>query len=139
MRSKSLFVANVLSSIWAGWSLFHFGSFLAEGGWDALVTVNDLAKIVRELLGSSDSVATVINVFMVLLMVHIILFSLGSILGWLGYALKRSGCAKFAAVLYLLATILFPIFIFIGLPITIFGFVGQKNQRKLSVPQTSQQ
>ena len=52
-------------------------------------------------------------------------------IGWLAYIGKKSGSAKFAATLYLVGTLCFPIYVFAGLPITIVGYVGGGNQKKL--------
>lgn len=108
-----------------------FCSFLVDGGWDALVYSNILANTFYELIGNSLNSVVVINVIFSLILVHIMLFVLGFLLGWIGFGFKRAGCAKAAAVLYLFATILFPVFIFLGLPLIILGFVGYSNQKKL--------
>ncbi len=40
--------------------------------------------------------------------------------------------ANFAAALYLIGTICFPVYILFGLLLTIIGFVGAGNQKKIS-------
>lgn len=58
-------------------------------------------------------------------------------MGWIAYAGKKSGIAKFAATLYLIGTICFPIFLIFGLPITIVGFVGGSKQKRINSTSTA--
>ena len=75
---------------------------------------------------------TAVYVMLVLFCVHIAVVVLGVIIGWIAFAGKKSGLAKFAAVLYLIETICFPICLPFGLPMTITGFVGSGNQKKIN-------
>lgn len=69
---------------------------------------------------------------MILLLVHIGVFVLGAVFGWIAYLSKKSGLSKFAATLYLIGTICFPIYIFFGLPLIIIGFIAGGKQKKLN-------
>lgn len=90
MRSKVLLTANILSTLWGGSLLIYFCSFLVDGGWDALVYSNILANTFYELIGNSLNSVVVINVIFSLILVHIMLFVLGFLLGWIGFGFKKS-------------------------------------------------
>ena len=85
----------------------------------------------------SSPAVTFLYVILVLLCVHIIVFALGCLIGWIAYAGKKSGGAKFSATLYLIGTICFPVYLFFGLPITIVGFIGGGKQKKINDTTTS--
>ena len=124
-RSITLLISNVLATIYAGYLLWAFGGAIVNaGGEDALRTIRASFKIIFDLVGTSNSAITFAYVVLVLLCVHVALFALGALIGWIAFLCKKSGGAKFAAVLYLIGTICFPVLLFVGLPITIFGFVG---------------
>ena len=132
-RSKALFVANVLATLYAGYLLWVFGGAMVEaGGMDVVYALHAYFEFAFALLGTGASSVTFLYVVLVLLCVHIVAFVLGCLFGWIAYLGRKSGGAKFAAVLYLIGTIAFPIYLFFGLPITIFGFVGGSKQKKLN-------
>ena len=134
MRSKALLVSNVLSTIYAGYLLWFFGgALIAAGGMDYIEYCQQTFGALFDLVGFSSASVNVIYAIVILLVVHICVFALGAIFGWIGYLAKKSGWAKFAATLYLIGTICFPIYIFFGLPLTIIGFVGGGKQKKLNV------
>ena len=128
MRSKTLCAANILSTIYSLALLWIFGEGLFSSG-DLLESMSLLADISRYL---SDYVI-ILYVVILLLIVHIGFITLGTILGWLAFATKKSGPAKTSAILYLLATICFPIYIIFGLPITIVGFIGAGKQKQINI------
>ena len=130
MRSKALVVSNILATVYSCilWWIFG-GALIASGGIEFWTEYFSILNYLFEF--GADSVGWIYAI-VVLLIVHISAFTLGTIFGWLGYGVKKSGLAKFSATLYLIGTIAFPIFIFFGLPITIIGFVGGENQRKLN-------
>lgn len=130
MRSKSLIVSNILGTIYAIYLLWFFGGAVIESG--GLEFVKSYGAIFK-FIGFSSASVNVFYVIATLLIVHICTFTIGSLLGWIGYLDKKSGPAKFAGVLYLVGTICFPIYVFFGLPITIVGFVGAKNQKKINL------
>ena len=135
MRSKSLLVTNIFATIWTGIILSSVVSFFENGGAEYLVWANRTNYFLNDLLGSLEDVAiftTLLNVIFVLMFIHAGLFTLATIFGWVGYISKGAGFALSAAILYLVGTLLCPIFILPGLPIIILGFVGQACQRKLN-------
>ncbi len=136
MRSKTLLVSNILASVYSAFLLFIFGSAIIQaGGTDYIYAVGKYFKTVFELLefmGQDSGLLMFLYVVVVLLCIHIIFFVLGCLVGWLSYIGKKSGGAKFAAVLYLLGSICFPIYLCFGLPITIVGFVGGSKQKKMN-------
>ncbi len=136
MRSKALLVSNILATAYSAYLLWIFGGIIIEaGGLDFVNAVGAYFEsmfVVLELFGMSSSALTFLYVIMVLLCVHIAVFVLGSLIGWISYAGKKSGGAKFAATLYLIGTICFPIYLIFGLPITIIGFIGGGKQKKIN-------
>ena len=131
-RSKALFVANILATLYSAYLLWTFGGAIIEaGGVEFIDAIGAYFELVFDLLGTSTEI-TFLYVILVLLCVHIVTFVLGSLIGWIAFACKKSGGAKFAATLYLLGTICFPIYLFFGLPIIIMGFVGGGKQKKIN-------
>lgn len=132
-RSKTLLAANILATLYSAYLLYVFvGAIIKAGGVDFIEAVGAYFELAFDLLGMSSPALTVLYVILVLLCVHIVVFVLGCIIGWLAYAGKKSGSAKFAATLYLIGTICFPVYFFFGLPITIVGFVGGGKQKKIN-------
>lgn len=130
MRSKTLLIGNILSSVWGGGMLVYLCSFLVEGGWETLTLTNQLAYVLSEISDAGAETVIIVDVIMVLLFLHVVLFAVGGLLGWIGYVTLRNGFTKAAAVLYTIATILFPVSIPVALPIVIIGFVGHSRQKK---------
>ena len=110
MRSKVLFVSNILSTIYAGYLLWFFGgAVIAAGGMDYIEYCQQTFITIFDVVGFSSVSVNVIYVIGILLLVHICVFTLGAIFGWIGYLAKKSGLAKFSAALYLIGSICFPI------------------------------
>ena len=132
-RSKTLFVSDILATLYSIYLLWIFGGAIIEaGGADFIKAVEDYFELVFDLLGTSSPEVTFLYVILVLICIHIVAFVVGCLLGWLAYISKKSGTAKFAATLYLIGTICFPIYLFFGLPITIVGFIGGGKQKKIN-------
>lgn len=132
-RSKTLLASNILATLYAAYLLWTFGGAIIEaGGVDFIDTIVASFELVFDLLGTISPTVTVIYTILILLCVHIVAFVLGCLIGWIAYASKKSGGAKFAATLYLIGTICFPIYLAFGLPITIIGFVGGGRQKKIN-------
>ncbi len=133
MRSIALLVSNILATLYSAFLLLTFGGAIIEaGGADFVNAVGAYFELIFNVLGINSPEITVLYVILILLCVHIAVFVIGCLVGWIAYACKKSGAAKFAAVLYLLGTICFPIYILFGLPITIIGFIGGGKQKKLN-------
>ncbi len=133
MRSIALLVSNILATLYSAFLLLTFGGAIIEaGGADFVNAVGAYFELIFNVLGINSPEITVLYVILILLCVHIAVFVIGCLVGWIAYACKKSGAAKFAAVLYLLGTICFPIYILLGLPITIIGFIGGGKQKKLN-------
>ena len=132
-RSKTLLVSNFLATLYSVYLLWTFGGAIIEaGGADFVDAIGAYFELAFDLLGMSSPAVTFLYVILVLLCVHIVAFVLGCLIGWIAYAGKKSGGAKFAATLYLIGTICFPVYLFFGLPITIVGFVGGGKQKKIN-------
>lgn len=133
-RSITLFISNVLATLYAAYLLWTFGgAIIAAGGTEYLDTLGAYFEFAFDILGTQSSGVTFLYVILILLGVHIVTFTLGCLIGWLALAYKKSGAAKFAATLYLIGTLCFPIYIFFGLPVTIIGFVGGSKQKKINI------
>lgn len=132
-RSKTLLASNILATIYSVYLLWTFAGAIIEAcGEDFIDTIGTYFELAFDLFGMSSPAATVFYVILILLCVHIIAFVLGCLIGWIAYAGKKSGSAKFAAILYLIGTICFPVYLFFGLPITIVGFIGGGKQKKIN-------
>lgn len=136
-RSKTLFAANILATGYAIYLLWTYGGAVVKaGGMEFVEALGAYFKVMLELLGANSSLMF-LYVVVILLCVHIVLFTLGSLIGWLAFVGKKSAAAKFAATLYLVATVAFPIYLLIGLPITIVGYVGGSKQKKINATSTA--
>ena len=111
MRSKSLFVANILATIYTIYLITYFG-----GG-----TLNADGA---EAVGGAIAIA--------LVMPHMIMFLIGAVFGWLGFLAKKSWAALVGAILYSVGTLFFLMYAMFGVPILIFGFIGYSKQKKLN-------
>ena len=132
-RSKTLLVSNILATLYSAYLLCTFGGAIVEaGGSDFIDAIEAYFEMAFDVLDMRSPATTLLYVILVLLCVHIITFVLGCVFGWIAYAGKKSGGAKFAATLYLIGTICFPVYLFFGLPITIAGFVGSGKQKKIN-------
>ncbi len=111
MRSKILFVANVLATLYVVYLMVYFGGSMAEAEG-------------AEAIGGAIATAMVTP--------HMIMFLIGAIFGWLGFFLKKSWGALVGAILYSVGTLLFLMYIMFGAPILILGFIGYAKQKKLN-------
>lgn len=133
MRSKTLLFSNIFATLYSAFLLSTFGGAIIEaGGVDYIYALNSYFAAAFNVLGMNSPTLTFLYVILILLCAHIVLFSLGCLFGWIAYIGKRSGGAKFAAFLYLLGTVAFPVYLFFGLPICILGFVGGSKQKKIN-------
>ena len=132
-RSKTLLVSNILATLYSVYLLWTFGSAIIEsGGADFIDAMGAYFELAFDLLGMSSPAVNFLYAIVILLCIHIVTFVLGCLIGWIAYAGKKSSGAKFAATFYLIGTICFPVYLFIGLPITIVGFVGSGKQKKIN-------
>lgn len=132
-RSKTLLASNILATLYSAFLLWTFGGAIIEaGGAEFIDAIGAYFELAFELLGMSSPAVTILYVILVLLCIHIFIFVLGCLIGWISFASKKSGGAKFAATLYLIGTICFPVYLFFGLPITIVGFIGGGKQKKIN-------
>ncbi len=111
MRSKFLFVANTIATLYAIYLITYFvGGTLGSSGAEAI----------------GGTIATAI------VMPHMIMFTIGAIFGWVGFCIKKGWAALVAAILYSAGTLFFLAYAMFGVPILIFGFIGYWRQKKLS-------
>ena len=138
-RSKTLFVSNILATLYSVYLLWTFGGAVIKAGGmdfiDALAEYFETAFSLLDMIGASSTTLGLLYTILVLLTIHIVAFVLGCIIGWVAFGIKKPG--KGAAVLYLIGTICFPLYLFFGLPITIVAFVGSKKQKKINAETTA--
>ena len=144
MRSKALFVANLLATAYTAFLIYVFGEAIVEavklvmeyGGEEVVEFVvayfQFAFELLYELAGTAAINIAVMYALIILMLLHFVFFPLGMLFGWIAWLSKKSGGARFAATLYLFGTIFFPIFIVFGLPITIMGYVGASKQKKIN-------
>ena len=112
MRSKILFVASTLATLYTVYLISYFvGGTLNADGSEAV----------------SGAIATA------LVTPHMIVFLIGAVFGWIGFIAKKSWAALVAAILYSVGTLIFLVYAMFGIPILIFGFIGYSNQKKLNL------
>jgi len=111
MRSKILFVASTLATLYTIYLSTYFG-----GG-----TLNADGA---EAVGSAIATALVTP--------HMIMFLIGAVFGWIGFLAKKAWAALVAAILYSAGTLFFLMYAMFGIPILVFGFVGYSKQKKLN-------
>ena len=117
MKSKMLLISNIVASLYSAFLVIWF--LIING--DEIKTLYDVA----DFLGAGE------KIIVILLWGHIIVFVLATILGWISYKTTKSKLAKFSAILILIGTIIFPIYYFFCIPITIIAFIGYSRQKKL--------
>lgn len=111
MRSKILFLANILATLYTVYLISYFsGTTLNADGAEAI----------------GGAIATA------LVTPHMIMFLIGVIFGWIGFLAKKSWAALVAAILYSVGTLFFLVYAMFGVPILIFGFIGYSKQKKLN-------
>ena len=110
-RSKALFVASLLTTVYVIYLIVHFGSS---------IFVEDAA----EALGGALATALVTP--------HMFILGLGAIFGWVGFFVKKSWAALVAAILYSVGAFLFMLYIIYVVPSIVLGFIGYSKQKKLN-------
>ena len=130
MRSKILFVATVLSSIIGIISAGYLVNFLQKGGYEAFYFINSISAALDETV---DTVV-LLNVLLTLYIIFSAFYCLGSLFNWISVISKKAGFSKTGAILCLIGTISFPVFLLIGIPIVVLNFIGSKKQRNLMKP-----
>lgn len=132
MRSKTLFVSNILGTVYSIYLLITIGGAIVElGGIEYVKALTYSFEFLFSIIGMESATLNLAYAILVGLCIHIVGFLLGAVLGWFAWFAKKSKLAKFSAVLYLIATIGCVFFFIASLPITIFGFVGAKKQKKI--------
>lgn len=73
MRSKTLLVSNILSTIYASVLLYIFGGgIVAAGGMDYIAYCRQYFSLAYELLGFSSLSMNVVYAIVILLLIHIV-------------------------------------------------------------------
>lgn len=104
-RSKVLFICAILSLAYTIYLMSYFGSASAED--------------------ASGAIATVI------ILPHLIAFTLGTVFVCLGFFLRKATFAMVGSILFCVAAVLFIMYAPFTIPMIILGFVGFAKQKKL--------
>lgn len=132
MKKKSLLIANIVATIYSGYLFYVFGlPIIKAGGLHYLEEVVQSFKVLFDILGTDSAALNFASTLVTLLGIHIVVFPVGCLAGWIGLVSRKYGFAKLGAWMYLIGTICFPLYIIYGLPITILGFVGCRKQKEL--------
>ncbi len=110
-RSKTLFVATVLATLYVVYLIsYFFGGVASSDGAEAV----------------GGAIATA------LVMPHMIMFLIGVVFGWLGLMTRKTWAALVAAIMYSVGTLFFLAYFMFGVPLLILGFVGYSKQKKIN-------
>ena len=110
-RSKALFVASLLTTMYVIYLIVHFGSSI-------------FAQDSAEALGGALATALVAP--------HMFILGLGVIFGWVGFLARKSWAALVAAILYCVGGLLFFVYFMFVIPSIILGFIGYSKQKKIN-------
>lgn len=110
-RSKVLFVASLLATIYVIYLMVYFGG---------ASTSTDSAEAI------GGAIATA------LVMPHMVITGLGAVFGWIGFGAKKNWAALVAAILYSVGLLLFFVYFMFSVPLIVLGFVGYSKQKKLN-------
>lgn len=135
MRSKALLASNILASIYIP---ILFGTTILLIEQISKIRVNipymsfEFWILIFKLVQYSSTALTTVFVIVVLALLHVVLFVLAILLGWIAYARKSWGTGLASAIIYLVGSVIFPISLVLVLPIMsiVFGFIGAFDQRK---------
>ncbi|MFU0468661.1 hypothetical protein [Gardnerella vaginalis] len=135
MRSKALLASNILASIYIP---ILFGTTILLIEQISKIRVNipymsfEFWILIFKLVQYSSTALTTVLVIVVLALLHVVLFVLAILLGWIAYARKSWGTGLASAIIYLVGSVIFPISLVLVLPIMsiVFGFIGAFDQRK---------
>lgn len=135
MRSKALLASNILASIYIP---VLFGTTILLIGQISKIRINipymsfEFWILIFKLVQYSSTALTTVFVIIVLALLHVVLFVLALLLGWIAYARKSWGTGLASAIIYLVGSVIFPISLVLVLPIMsiVFGFIGAFDQRK---------
>ncbi len=110
-RSKALFVAALLATIYVIYLVFYFGG---------AITSDDSVEAI------GGAIATA------LVMPHMIITGLGAVFSWIGFGSRKTWAALVGAILYCVGGLLFLIYIMFSIPLIILGFVGYSKQKMIN-------
>lgn len=110
-RSKALFAANVLGSL--------YGMFLMSNFFGGVATTEGAEQV-------GAGIATA------LVMPHLVLVILAALFGTLGFFLRNDGFNLTAGILYCVATVAFLLYFMFTVPMIVLAFVGYSSQKKMN-------
>ncbi len=133
MRSKCALAANIWTTLYGGILFWlSIGSAIREYGADFFKYQETVFRLMLSDVGMNLGSVQWIYIIILLFYVNILLYILGALLGWIGFAVKKSVPLLWAAIFYLLGTICFPFSFFFGIPAIILGFLGYSNQKNIN-------
>lgn len=134
MRSKTLLASGILASVYSVILLWLFiGLTIVDAGGNSIIhAVGGFFESFFEIFNMDLAIINYLYVLSILLLVHIGLFTVGSIVTWVAFAVGNHTVALIAAVAFLAGTVCSPLCFIIGLPLTVLAFVGVVNQKKIN-------
>jgi hypothetical protein len=133
MRSKGFLFTNIWTTLYTiGIFWEFFGKILVKYPAHFFTYQKLMFAVTFEEIGITTGITVWVTAILVLIYLNLCLYLVGTIVGWIGYAVKSSGAALCSAIMYLIGTICFPICILTGLPAIIVGFISYGNQKKLN-------
>lgn len=134
MRSKTLFVSNILVSLYSVLLTWFFIGFaiLDVGGKGIINAVGGFFEAAFKTVHIDLAIISYLSLLGVLALAHLAVFLVGCVVAWVAYAKKSQTVAIAAAVIFLIGTICSPINFIFGLPVTVATFIGANNQKILN-------
>lgn len=80
----------------------------------------------------NENVSAIYEIFIVLLIPHIITVSLAVFLAWIAVFTQKPTIALISTLLYFIAAVLFLLYAIFLIPSIILGFIGFFNQKKIN-------
>ena len=131
MRSKVLLISNIFATILVAIITYVTVTAINDlGGMEGLEAYSELYSYS---IAKADFITGYILTMPYLLIAQASIFVVATLFGWISYLAKKSGLAKFAAVLYILGALsCFYYFTFFAIPVIVLGFVGGSKQKSLN-------
>lgn len=105
-RSKVLFVANVIATLYGVYLMSYFGE----------ATTTDIGGAIATALVTP----------------HMLMVVLGAVFGWIGFFARKAWGAMVGAILYCVAAVMFLMYAMFTIPMIVLGFIGYAKQKKLN-------
>jgi len=82
---------------------------------------------------NEENAPAFLAIFMTLSMPHLYLTGFACLLGWVAILTKKPIFSLLSAIAFFIAAFVFPLYAIFLLPSILFGFIGYRNQKRLSL------